>query len=220
MRFWIRCSSLVLLLIATTIGMAKKRESVGFDTPFPFYIGASIGYGSTDWNMLVANPDSSASYVSPTSATDEGLTYGGMIGYQFSPMFAMEFGYTHFANTKLGFDPYAVYWNLPEPTTVVSHTNAFDLVGKFIVPVKGTDHFDAFASAGMGVVRRSDILTTTNRIGASFGVGMIFMINRHFSTEAGFQYWTGFGRADDGPAYKYVPFLYKGYVSGSYHWAM
>ncbi len=220
-----------LSAFAGGINVREARKSVDFNTPYPFYIGASVGYGSTDWSMLTALPGQAASSVSPVSADDTGVTGGFMVGYQFSKMFAFEFSYSHFPRTTLKFDPWSIYWNNDvrqddDPITRYLHTDtdAFGFVGKFIVPVRDTDSFFAFASAGLGIVHRSfeeyeDIFPPTNHVGATFGVGMIFVINRHLTAETAFQYYTGYGKAADGPVIKYVPFLYQGYIDLAYHFS-
>ncbi len=208
------------LLIICLSGFAggEDKDTTTFATPYHFYVGFTGGYGSTDWGMLVAQPGSLASYVSPIAADDTGGTVGATLGYQFSQMFALELGYTRFATANVKFDVGMPYWNYDDVAhTLKTNTNAFDFVGKFIVPVKGTKSFHAFASAGLGVVNRVDELVDTSHVGAAFGVGMIFDLSKHITAEGGFQYLTGFGRANDGPVYKYVPFLYQGYFNVAYH---
>jgi opacity protein-like surface antigen len=224
----LRFSLLTLLLgLAGLAGATVKHQQVSYHNPYPFYVGVSGGYGTTDWGMVTANEYDSAGFTNPVAlsmpinAKDKGLTYGFIVGYQPSPMFAIEANYTRFPTSKLTFTPYSYYWpDADEYITIPSSTYTYGLSGKFIVPVKGTDHFKAFASAGLSVVSRHDILASTQRVGAVFGVGTSYKITSHWSSEFGFQYYTGYGRSSILPAQDYIPFAYKAYLSVLYHFTV
>lgn len=210
----------VLMGSLTTMACAAEPE---LRQPYPFYVGATGGYGTTDWSMLVTqeyvngalNP---AALSSPVLAKDKGITWGFLMGYQPSPVFALEVNYTRFPTSKITFAPFSAYWpDADDYTTIISSTYTYGMSGKFLIPLKGTKQFNAFASAGLSIVSRSDPMVSTKRIGAVFGTGLVYHITPTWSTELGFQYYTGYGRSSILPANDYIPFAYKGYLAAQYH---
>jgi len=177
----------------------------------PFYFGAAVGFGSTDWSQLIphCNPmdylcDKSMLYWSaPKEAGDKGLVHGFTLGYEVKPSWAVEVNYLHFPTTLIQFDEVSFY---PE-VTIRSYTYAVFGVAKFMTQIANTG-FRGYANAGIDFTSRNDPLTQTVRVAPTFGVGINYVLASRAMFELGFQYIAGFGICDEIPAKHYIPFLY------------
>ena len=183
---------------------------------YPFYIGFELGWGDTDWSMLVVkanNPDEylTLSLSAPISAGDRGFVYGFMLGYEISTHFAMEANYMRFPDTSVVFDQFSLYALEHGIIHMVSRTYAYNIVGKFMVPI-GHTHWRGFANAGAAITHRNDPLVDVYHIVPTFGVGMNYVFHLRYFLEVAFQYYAGFGKATLRPAFDYIPFLYTVHV--------
>ena len=227
MKFFVRLACVVTLGFAVVnVAMAKSAITAASkdSTPFVrsgFYLGPSIGYGSTDWSFLTTDKNSAAAVSSPISASDEGMVYGLIAGYQINNYFAVEGSYMHYPQSKITFAAFSAYWPLAETTTTIkSQTQQFALYLKLLVPLH--IHFlgDTSIYSGVGAEEtyRSDKLAKQgNKLGAIFTGGIIHFFTRHIAVEGGFDYSTGAGRSEVLPAHHYIPFLYQGHVALLYY---
>lgn len=197
--------------------LVKSTERMLYQhVPHPFYVGGSVGYGNTDWSQITA-ADDATTLAAPVSAQSGGTAYGAFVGYQFSTHFTLEATYVHFAQSTLQF---AQDFNVYNLKTLKTNTNAYSLLGKFLVPFGFTDVY-VYADAGATLVQRNDKKVIAlpgfkpdfkkiNRVhlGPSFGFGLAYNITPRIFSEASFQYTTGYGKADSTPVEDYIPFVY------------
>lgn len=184
-----------------------------------FYFGSIVGYGSTDWNMMVMkcgadHPFCSADTVglsAPLDADgDSGMVWGATIGYEVKPSWAIETSYMRFPATsiKLG-DTWNFYMEENHNTTQFSsETWAMFAVAKFMTQIANTG-FRGYANAGIDFTARNDVLTDTIHVNPTFGLGINYVFPSNFMLELGFQYMAGYGAANEVPADNYIPFLYS-----------
>ncbi|MFK3617558.1 outer membrane beta-barrel protein [Coxiella burnetii] len=208
-------SQLISLLFLLLINFASKANSIQtYDFPsicrtHPFYIGLSLGYGSTDWSQLVAKGTPMEipllAVSTPISAGDRGFLYGFVAGYELQPHFAIELNYTRFPNTTVVFDP--DFYTIKPIVSMRSFTYAYNLVGKFMAQL-GESGFRGFANAGASFTHRNDLLVKGAHICPTFGVGINYVFIKRIMLEMGFQYYAGYGKAVINPGVNYVPFLY------------
>lgn len=183
----------------------------------PFYIGPELGYGSTNWGMLVINCDPKDSMCrkellsisAPVSANDTGFLWGATIGYEIKPQWALETTFTDFALARIYFDKDDSYTSRKyNVTSIHSHTWAWQLVAKFMTSI-GNTHIRGFANAGIDLTSRQDEIINTFRINPTFGIGINYLIQPRLMVEFGFQYVAGFGRCTEIPGTYYIPFLFS-----------
>lgn len=185
-----------------------------------FYLGPTLGIGSTNWNMLTTTESSPAAVSSPIAAKDKAMTWGMLAGYQLDESFALEASYQDFGTSRLTFAWGSIYF--PDSTsnvTISSRSDEAALYGKFITPIKPLPHTHAFAEGGLAVSGRYDTLAHTHRVDGIFGLGFSYQFNKCLSLQAAFQLTTGYGRATIRPAQEYVPFLYQGQLALLYHFS-
>ena len=180
------------------------------------YLGLEFGWGTTDWSQLIAraaNTDefSMVSLSAPIAAHDGGFVYGVMLGYEVQSYFAWEMNYMRFPNTRVNFDPISLY----SIDVMTSRTHAYNLIGKFSVPIS-TLNLRGFSSMGVSLIRRHDVLSSTNHLCPTFGAGMSYFFKRHIMAELAFQYYAGYGKAVIRPAINYIPFLYTVHLKLGY----
>lgn len=175
--------------------------------PF-FYLGPSLGYGSTTWGMLVTT-DEMASYSAPIAAKDDGGVIGGVMGYQFTPSFGLEADYMHFSDSMVTFGAYSIYCDgmCPDDFTIRSKTSALSIFGKFTIPF--AKYFAAFANAGVAVIFRKDEFANKAHAGGVFGVGLEYFFSKYVMTQLAFQFYTGYGKSESEPALDFIPFLWQ-----------
>lgn len=207
-----------LLLVCLSSVVFAKSSGTNSQGPHGFYIGPSIGYGSTDWSFLTAKETSAAASSSPIAAKDKGLVYGAMLGYQFNRFFALEASFMQFPKSSITFRNFSFYWpDRENKTTISSNTQAYALYGKFIIPT-WVKKFNVFAGAGVKYTRRRDELAKPgNRWGGIFVVGAMYHFTKHIAAELAIDYYTGYGKSEILPAYDYVPFLYQGHFAVLYY---
>lgn len=191
----------------------------------PFYIGGSIGYGETDWSQITTAIGNPAAASAPITANSNGLAFGAIMGYQFSRHFLIEADYTHFADSKVGFETSADTpggYNTYGLKSLKTGTSSYALLLKILVPFLNSKSY-VYADTGAAYVYRSDKSVTADpnnppvyytkqhkgHFGASFGFGVARNVTEHIFTELSFQYTTGFGKADATPAEDYIPFVYS-----------
>lgn len=212
--------AIVALFLICLIGCAYAggvEEAPDRATAAPLYIGATVGYGTTVWSLMVAQrSDSLATFASPIHAKDDGVTGGVIIGYYFSRYFALEATYVHFPDTSLAFLNPTVYsvWqdNYDGYDYMKSRSFAVGVSAKFIIPIKYIQHLHVFASVGGGAVLRRDFLTNDKTVGHAsgiFGAGFIYNFPHHILSQIGFQLFTGYGKASSEPVLNYIPFLWQ-----------
>ncbi|MCH9644869.1 MAG: outer membrane beta-barrel protein [Gammaproteobacteria bacterium] len=202
--------------LVTSTGRALEQH-----VKYPFYFGVGGGYGDSDWDELVTDPNAAASEAAPISAKSGGFTYKAFMGYQFTRHFAVEMGYTRYPRSVLGF---LVDNGTPDNSYDISglktDTSTFILVGKLLVPFAYTQVY-VYADAGAVVTHKHDVsvdevakfapnytLRNEYKLGPSFGFGIMYDVTERIVTEMSFQYSTGFDKADDTPVEDYVPFTY------------
>lgn len=174
----------------------------------PFYLGFTVGRGSTNWSGMVdkhAITDDSDLSV-PVRAEDTGFVWGGMAGYEFSPLFAVEFNYRHYSTSELHFDDMNQYFETAQ--NMPSRTQSINLVAKVMVPIFRTG-FRFYSELGPAYTYRRDVLANTGHMAAAFGGGFNLNITTHLMTQIGFNYTTGYGKSETAPVKDYFPFLYS-----------
>lgn len=185
----------------------------------PFYFGLSTGYGNSDWEEITTVPDSLAAQGAPIGTTGSGgFAWGGFMGYQFSKHFTVEANYVRYPQTTVQFQPDYNNYNL---RSLKTNTDSLSFLGKIMVPFGFTSIY-VYADAGLTLVHRKDVsldpIPGENPLvgkvnewhsGPSFGFGVAMNITRRIFSEAGFQYTTGFDKADAQPAKDYIPFVYN-----------
>lgn len=198
----------------------KKTQSVTTPSnPFPkiwrahpFYLGALLGYGSTDWGQLVGHCDDPdlcfVSVSAPLTAGDSGAVWGFYTGYEIQPHFAIEALYARFPNTTVTFDEFSIYASDFNITRLRSFTYAYSISGKWMVQM-GTTGLRGFATAGATLTHRHDALTNVYHVNPTFGIGANYVFDARLLLEFAFQYYAGYGKATLRPAIDYIPFLYS-----------
>ncbi len=194
---------------------------------YPFYMGLGAGYGDTDWSQITTlnDPFNPATESSPISSSAKQIAFDAYIGYQFSEHFAVESIYTRYPQTTLGFQlegSGSSFPNIYGIDTLTTNTDSYSLLGKIFVPF-GFTKVNVYADAGVTVMHRHDISVTkdpdaavmnyvkqnTYKAGPSFGFGVAMNVTKRLFSEIGFQYTTGYGKADVNVAEEYIPFAYS-----------
>jgi opacity protein-like surface antigen len=188
---------------------------------YPWYIGASLGYGDTDWAELVSNEAGVNSAV-PTAASDSGFAYSFLTGYNFSPNFAIQLTYDRFPSAVMKFESDSNAYNL---LSMRSSTYSLDLIAKLMVPIS-TTRFKVYTGIGPEIMHRKDYdlqpLSQDNlnpfenifsgetewNLGAVFVGGFEYDIGQRWFADLGFKFFTGNGKASSLPVQAYVPFVY------------
>ncbi len=239
MRFFFRCklfATLLLFFFVPTLCCASVDPNQIFPTK-TVYFGVNMGGGSTEWKYLVdkTDQDGQADLATPTSVSEGGPSWGVVFGYDLAKNFSIELQYMQFANAKIYFANGSDYM-YPDGTNIlsmVSKTDAYSLSGKFFVRF-GKSHLRAFSAIGAGFVERRDILVgydddsglylnpppysnvngrarQTSCITPYLSAGLNYSFSRHWMIETGFQYYTGFGKAQLTPVSSFIPFAWDAY---------
>lgn len=199
---------LFLLVLISNISQASFwNDDLSKDSQNPLYFGGTVGYGSTNWDALVdKHAETDGSDIStPVSVTDKGAVWSVLAGYEFSPHFALQGNFQHYPEARIYFDEYSYYYPIME---MKSHTDAWSLISKFMVPLWHTG-FRAFADMGPAYVYRQDEMRDIGRWAATFGGGFNYDLTAHIMPEINFTYITGNGKSDTQPVKSYMPFLYS-----------
>ncbi|OGT66020.1 MAG: hypothetical protein A3J38_10570 [Gammaproteobacteria bacterium RIFCSPHIGHO2_12_FULL_45_9] len=153
---------------------------------------------------------------SPSGAVDSGAAVGITFGYEVQPHFAMELTFSHFPTSTLTFTQGNYYFDEENDVVIDSETDAMWFVAKFMaqiadLPLRG------YATAGLDVTYRNDVLATIIQAEPTFGVGLDYIFRNRIQLELGFQYVAGYGEASVTPANAYVPFLYTVFMRLGYY---
>jgi hypothetical protein len=169
-----------------------------------FYGGLIGGYADIDWSSTVAQ-DPSAYASDPIEANGNGALFGGDIGYQISPHFALELEYIQMPSSYLKFNPAAMLTYGVLSTT--TQMNFAALMIKFMAPISDTN-VSLFTDVGAAYQHISDDITDTGTFAPTFGAGFNYRINEHWMTSMSFQYATGYGESIALPMTEYIPEVY------------
>ena len=199
------------LFLISSILFSVAYASTNRTPPPRFYAGGTIAYGKTTWKQLDSD-DFAVQSSAPVSSIDKGTTWGAFLGYQFGKSFAMEATYMRYPNTHIRLGDFSFYYPLEEINT---RTQVYSLVTKFLLPVMNA-RANLFMDTGVGFTRRSDVLAKVTRVGPTFGFGISFNPARRIITEAGFEYYVGYGKSERRPVADFVPFLYALYLRIGY----
>lgn len=208
MKFKIKLFLLCLLCVWHVQSKASILSENVFK--YPFYLGGSIGYGSTTWQGLVAahKKQNQAMLLSTPKKVSEGGWAGGVFaGYEFTPYFALEGSYTRYPNAKIIFDEMSLVAFDYNTQTVNTRTELFALMGKImlIVPCTAIRFYSSF---GFADTHRVDSLKESWRINPSFGVGFNYNLTQRIMAELGASYTSGYGESELNPAIDFMPFVY------------
>jgi hypothetical protein len=193
---------------------------------YHFYALAQLGYGTTAWNFLIANCEHieeaiECDFVKSSALVDAENTHGPTgsigLGYEINDNFALEGFYTKYQNTIIKFDKSSFYNKaLDNQTQLISSTSSVIIHGKFLAPI-GSRALRAFASVGLSLTKRSDILNNLAQIAPAFGTGLNYQ-NPHsqLMLEANLQYVAGRAETSIRPVTNYLPFLVSGNLKVGY----
>jgi opacity protein-like surface antigen len=199
----VRQATLALIVAFAVVANAVANNL----TDKPLYTGILTGYGSTSWgHMVSADSTTLIALATPVDASDSGIVWGALLGYQFSPNFALETTYVHYDNTRVKFLDYSFYTPILE---INSKSSSLSMVGKFIAPIPWWELY-GYADAGIAVTMRRDALANRNSVGAAFGLGMLKGLSENVMADLSFQFHTGYAISEMKPALDYIPFLFSG----------
>ena len=177
----------ILFVLPLTLTMSYATHAA---TDNPFYTGVRAGISH------ISNMDKTVTDV--TAFDNDNFAGGVFIGYQVTPWFAVEGGYTHLGNAKLT-DINGSY-----------EAQGADLVGKLSFSVN--NNLDLFMKAGTFYYDwnaiGAGIKNSTNDWAATAGVGAEYFINNNISTRIEYQYYDNIGGVD----------IHFGGVAFAYHW--
>ena len=200
---------IVALLVAVFFNCLFSTIAYGWaTTSYPFYIGASTGWGSTNWSGLVdKNGFNDGSDLSvPVEASDTGQVWGILGGVEVNQNFAIQGEYQHYPTAWVGFDDFNQYF--PAAENMPSNTVAYNAIAKFMVPIYHTG-IRAFSDLGPSYTYRTDSLAHVGHWGATFGGGFNYNLLPQLMVELNFNYTTGWDKSDTTPVLDYLPFLYS-----------
>ncbi len=133
------------------------------------YVGGELGWGDTHQGNftspgLVSEIISGTTTILSGSSRDTGIAGRIFAGYQFTPNWAAEMGYTHFSNATAN-SQYSQtgFFGLPGTQTYNQHgtvtTQAVDLVAKGILPLQGG--FSVYGKLGLAYLAASQTIDGT-----------------------------------------------------------
>lgn len=184
----------------------------------PIYMGVETGYGSTTWGYLVpAEEDAAMAFSTPTAVHEGGVIWGLLLGYEFSPNFAIEGSYTRYPNAEIEFDDMSLFaFEHDDVTEFSTETESVSLIGKFMLYLPNTK-IRAVSSVGIANVHRADFIFNSWTLNPKFGVGFNYSLNQHVVAEVGITYTAGYAVTELSPAENFIPFLYSGYLHLTWH---
>jgi len=196
---------------AGTTGAAAPQHSL--------YAGGLGGFGSTTWNGLVPakeNQNMALVLSTPLQVREGGLVWGLFTGFEFSPYFAVEAGYTKYPEAKVYFDTMSLFsFNNNGLHVLNTQTETVNLMGKIMLVIPNSK-IRVFSSAGIAEVHRKDFLIDQWLLSPTFGVGFNFRLSDHLMSEIGGNYTAGFGDSQLEPTSSYIPFLYSASIRLAY----
>ena len=177
-----------------------------------FYIGAMGGYGSTTWEGLVPtqeNQNVALNLSTPINVEEGGGVWGFFVGYEITPLFAIEANYLRYPDAKVSFDSASLFsFTNNDQLDLVTKTDTVNVMGKIMLLIPRTK-VRIYSSAGVAGVHRDDLLTNHWRITPTFGAGFNYHLTDHFMGEIGANYTAGYGESNLNPTESYFPFLYS-----------
>jgi len=176
------------------------------------YGGGSLGYGSTTWYGLVPAQEKqnmAMSLSTPTLSQEGGLIWGGVVGYEFNPFFALEINYQQYPQASLVFDEESLFaFDHNDNTLLNTKTEVVFALAKIMVMVPNTP-IRVYSGAGVGDVHRNDQLNNHWLFTPSFGAGVNYLPTPHIMAELAANYTAGYGESELNPVEDYIPFLYS-----------
>ena len=178
----------------------------------PLYVGILSGMGSSTWDGLVPNWRKIDGVITsvPIHVSEGGGVWGGVLGYDFTPYFALEANYFHYPQAKVIFDQSLSLFSFNNGMKVgfKTETESYNLMAKIMLIIPNTQ-LRVYSSAGVGQVHRSDMLADDWRLSPSFGFGLNHQLAEHVMGELGANYTAGYGESQLNPTDTYFPFLYS-----------
>lgn len=178
----------------------------------PFYLGVIGGYGETTWQGLVPakkNQNPALMLSTPIRVEEGGTTWGVLVGYEFTPNFAIEANYLRYADAQVHFDESSIFSFLHNgQTTLTTQSELAGLMGKLQVPIPHTK-IRLFSSVGVAGVHRKDIVVNDWNAGPTFGAGANYALTEHLMAELAGSFTAGYGESQLSPVDTYYPFLYS-----------
>lgn len=141
-----------------TVGMANANAAVS-----GAYVGGQLGYGNVHQGDFSNSTFPTATAITSNSSSNGGLAGRVYGGYQFNPNFAAELGYTRFHNATANQDANNAASTFNASSTI--KTDAFDLVGKGILPLQ--NGFSVYGKLGVAYLRASGSQDNTTKTGAT-----------------------------------------------------
>ncbi|MDX2346349.1 MAG: outer membrane beta-barrel protein [Legionella sp.] len=185
----------------------------------PLYVGVNGGYGATTWQGLVPTLDNQnivLSISTPVEVQEGGGVWGGMIGFEFSKHWGVEFNYLAYPKAKIFFDEDSLFaFENDDQTELETRTEALSLMAKIMLGIPNTA-LRAYSSVGVGWIHRNDDINNVWLVTPSFGVGLNYPLSAHFMGELAANYMSGYGESELSPVMHYVPFLYAVYARLAY----
>lgn len=205
-------AGLCFLSVSAFAGDMGEKVHDYFDNKL--YLGANGGWGSTTWKGLVPNLDNQNIVISistPTDVFEGGGVYGGFLGYEISPHFAIEANYLKYPSATVFFDPNSLFSFETDGRTILNtQTEAVSLMAKFMIAIPNTP-IRAYSSVGGGGIHRTDELNDVWLGTPAFGVGINIPASKHFMMEIAGNYMAGYGESELNPVQDFIPFLYSIY---------
>lgn len=210
----------IIFLVVCFLGASWVFAGVpGRSFPNPFYVGFNLGYGSTTWAGLVPDVEKKSialSISTPTQVNEGGVVLGGVIGFEFTSVFAIEANYLTYPDATIYYDKASLFaFEHKGQTDLRTETEAASLMGKFMVLIPGTV-LRAYSSIGIGNIHRKDGISDTWWITPSFGAGVNVLLTPHIMVELVGNYMAGYGKSEINPIENFIPFLYAGYLRLAY----
>lgn len=176
------------------------------------YVGAIGGYGSTTWQGLVApkeNQNFALLLSTPVDVEEGGAIWGALLGYEFTPHFAIEANYMHYPTSTVYFNELSLFsFTHDGQLELKTKTESISLMGKIFLTLPNSN-FRIFSSAGAASLYRKDIIVDNWLIRPTFGVGVNYNFTEHLMGELNGNYTAGYGESQLSPVDAYFPFLYS-----------
>jgi hypothetical protein len=193
--------------------------AAGSSTPYPLYVGAIGGYGSTTWEGLVPSTSTRAqsevlNMATPIEVREGGGIWGFLLGYELNPYFAIEANYVKYQESEISFaykEEYVISFfenDHPGQAKFTTNTETLSLMGKIMLFVPNTK-LRVYSSAGLARLHRQDILLSDWRTTPTFGVGFNYPLSERVMGGIDGNYTAGYGESRVTPADTYYPFLYS-----------
>ena len=201
----------VILLFLSLAANAAEPSSMMDVFKHRLYLGGEGGYGSTTWQGLVPSFDKQNTAINismPTYVHEGGDVWGGFLGYELSPYFALEASYMRYPNAKVLFDEYSLFaFEHDDRISFETKTAQASVLAKVMLLIPETQ-FRLYSGAGIAKVYRSDEINDQTRVSPTFGVGINYNVTPRIMLEIGGSYTAGYGESELNPIEDYVPFLY------------